>query len=163
MRTSGTRLHRDRKGRAPPQPPRAIVQRSFAERSTTGLLPRRLLDVRCRRSSRRFKISAWQVGARKTLFRSPPPHRTASGSWRGLNIRSIAGTLRALLLAATISSAQDLVPRAYLVTPKGSNAVTLSWSWNSGDVTFDPSVPITDSKGSFQTQVLSYYHSYGLL
>jgi hypothetical protein len=79
-----------------------------------------------------------------------------------VNIVSIARTLRALLIAATISRAQDLVPRAYLVTPQGSNAVTLSWSRNSGEVTFDPSVPITDNKGSFQTQVLSYYHSYGL-
>jgi hypothetical protein len=67
-----------------------------------------------------------------------------------------------LLFAASVCAAQELVPRAYLVTPKGSNAVTLSWSWNSGDVTFDPAVPITDSSGRFQTQVFSYYHSYGL-
>jgi hypothetical protein len=73
-----------------------------------------------------------------------------------------ARTLPALLIAVTIASAQELVPRAYLVTPKGANAVTLSWSWNSGGVTFDPSVPITENKGTFQTQVLSYYHSYGL-
>src|SRR3954463_15011696 len=102
------------------------------------------------------------LAARKTIFSSPPPRRPASGSWRGLNIVSTAGTLQALLIAATISSAQDLVPRAYLVTPKGSNAITLSWSRNSGEVTFDPSVPITDTKGSVETQVLSFYHSYGL-
>ncbi len=74
----------------------------------------------------------------------------------------IARTLQLILVGAAVASAQELVPRAYLVTPKGSNAVTLSWSWNSGDVTFDPSVPITDAGGRFQTQVLSYYHSYGL-
>jgi hypothetical protein len=65
-------------------------------------------------------------------------------------------------VAASSARAQELVPRAYLVTPKGSNAVTLSWSWNNGEVSFDPSVPITDTKGTFQTQVLSYYHSYGV-
>ena len=59
--------------------------------------------------------------------------------------------------------AQELVPRAYLITPKGSNAITLSYSWNSGQVAFDPSVPIEDAKGRFQTQVLSYYHSFGVL
>jgi hypothetical protein len=79
-----------------------------------------------------------------------------------LTTTAIAKALPALLFAATVGRAQELVPRAYLVTPKGSNAVTVSWSWNSGEVTFDPSVPITDNKGRFQTQVLSYYHSYGL-
>jgi hypothetical protein len=95
-------------------------------------------------------------------FSSPPPRGTASAFRIHLNTVFTARTLQALLIAATMSSAQELVPRAYLVTPKGSNAVTLSWSWNSGEVTFDPSVPISDNKGSFQTQVLSYYHSYGL-
>jgi len=70
-------------------------------------------------------------------------------------------TLPVLLVAATASHAQELVPRAYLVTPKGANAVTVSWSWNTGEVTFDPAVPILDTKGTFQTQVLSYYRSYG--
>ena len=79
-----------------------------------------------------------------------------------MSTTAIANTLRVFLFAAIVGRAQELVPRAYLVTPKGSNAVTVSWSWNSGAVTFDPSLPITDSNGTFQTQVLSYYHSYGL-
>jgi len=68
-----------------------------------------------------------------------------------------------VLLTARIGSAQSLVPRAYFITPTGSNAVTLSSSWNNGQITVDPSVPIEDGKGRFGTYVLSYYHSYGLL
>jgi hypothetical protein len=62
-----------------------------------------------------------------------------------------------------IASAQDLVPRAYLITPTHSNAISLSHSWNDGEVNFDPSVPLENAKGTFHTSVLSYYHSYGLL
>ena len=68
-----------------------------------------------------------------------------------------------VFLVTGIASAQDLVPRAYLITPTASNAITLSYSWNEGEVNFDPSVPIEDPKGRFHTSVLSYYHSYGLL
>ena len=72
-----------------------------------------------------------------------------------------AATLVALL-TAPLSCAQDLIPRAYLVTPSGSNAVTFSYSWNDGRILFDPTVPIDDAKGRFQTSVLSYYHSFSL-
>jgi len=67
-----------------------------------------------------------------------------------------------LVVGAGWASAQDLAPRAYLITPKSANAVVISWAYNSGSVAFDPSVPITDAKGTFQTQVLSYYRAYGL-
>lgn len=68
-----------------------------------------------------------------------------------------------LSLAGGLASAQDLVPRAYLITPRGSNAVTLSYTWNSGELVFDPSVPIENGHGTFQLQALSYYHAFGVL
>jgi len=49
-----------------------------------------------------------------------------------------------------------------VITPKSSNAIILSYSWSSGQVTFDPSLPIEDANGRFQAQVLSYFHSFGL-
>jgi hypothetical protein len=39
----------------------------------------------------------------------------------------------------------------------------MSYSWNDGKLVFDPAVPIEDSKGRFQMQVLSYFHSCSLL
>jgi hypothetical protein len=66
-------------------------------------------------------------------------------------------------LIAGAACGQDLVPRAYLVTPIRSNAVILSYSWNDGQIYFDPSVPIDDARGRFSTYILSYYHSFGML
>src|SRR5580704_3888558 len=55
--------------------------------------------------------------------------------------------------------AQDLAPRAYLVTPVHSNAVTLTWSFYDGGLNFSGTVPITGATGTYQVPVVSYYHS----
>ncbi len=65
-------------------------------------------------------------------------------------------------LAAAAGHAQDLAPRAYLVTPIGSNAVTLSWSFFDGSVFTDPTVPIEDFKVRFHSEIFSYTHSFAL-
>lgn len=59
-------------------------------------------------------------------------------------------------------SAQDLAPRAYVITPTGSNAVTVTYSYNDGSVFVDPTLPVEDLKIRFQTEVISYYRTYGL-
>ena len=55
--------------------------------------------------------------------------------------------------------AQDLAPRAYLITPVHSNALTVSYGFYSGNLNFDGSVPITDASARASIPVLSYYHS----
>jgi hypothetical protein len=55
--------------------------------------------------------------------------------------------------------AQDLTPRAYLITPVGSHAVILSTAFNDGRVLIDPTVPIENFKGRFGLPVLAYYQS----
>lgn len=57
------------------------------------------------------------------------------------------------------SSAQDLAPRAYLITPIHSNAVTLSYSYSTGDINLGGSVPITGATGEINVSILSFYHS----
>src|SRR3974390_3230613 len=57
--------------------------------------------------------------------------------------------------------AQDLAPRAYLITPMKSNAITLTWSYFNGGVNLDGTIPITGATGTFNTPVFSYYHSFG--
>jgi hypothetical protein len=59
--------------------------------------------------------------------------------------------------------AQDLSPRAYVITPLHSNAVVLTWSYFNGGVDFNGAVPITGATGSFSVPSFSYYHSFGLL
>ena len=62
------------------------------------------------------------------------------------------GSLQAL-------SAQDLRPRAYLITPVHSNAVILSYAFNDGSIFFGTAVPITNASGRYSVPALSYYHS----
>jgi hypothetical protein len=69
------------------------------------------------------------------------------------------------LLAAgftATSSAQDLAPRAYVITPLHSNAFTMAWSWFDGSLSFNNAVPITDAKGTYNVPIASLYHSFSL-
>jgi hypothetical protein len=60
---------------------------------------------------------------------------------------------------ALTAPAQDLAPRAYLITPIHSNAVILTYSIFDGDLLFDNSVPITGATARVSVPVFSYYHS----
>jgi hypothetical protein len=73
-----------------------------------------------------------------------------------------AALITGICFGGPVAFGQDLAPRAYLITPTGANAVTLSYSFNDGSVFVDPSLPIEDLKITFQTQAISYYHSYNL-
>jgi hypothetical protein len=63
------------------------------------------------------------------------------------------------LLAAVRLAAQDLSPRAYVITPIDSNAVILTWSFYHGGVDFNGTIPITGATGTYHVPTLSYYHS----
>ncbi len=73
-----------------------------------------------------------------------------------------AAAVLALLGAAAAGRAQDLAPRAYVITPLGSNAVTLTYAHNQGDLLFEGAVPITDATGKFSLLAAAYYRSFGL-
>jgi hypothetical protein len=60
------------------------------------------------------------------------------------------------------TSAQDLTPRAYVITPLHSNAVTLTYSYSTGNVLFEGAVPITDATANIHLPILGLYHSLGL-
>jgi hypothetical protein len=75
----------------------------------------------------------------------------------------IAGVFLALLLATVLASssfAQDLTPRAYIVTPLHSNAVVLSYSFQDGDILVNPTLPISNSRGTEHVAIVSYSHSF---
>ena len=57
--------------------------------------------------------------------------------------------LRSSALANRFASAQDLVPRAYVIAPLGANAITISSSFFDGPVSTDPTIPVTDFKARF--------------
>jgi len=64
-----------------------------------------------------------------------------------------------LLCLIRCLSAQDLAPRAYVVTPTHSNAVTLISSFLVGSIIFDGTTPITDAKAKVNLSVINYSHS----
>jgi Putative MetA-pathway of phenol degradation len=64
------------------------------------------------------------------------------------------------LSLASVCRAQDLTPRAYVITPVHSNAVILTYSFSNGSIFFDPTLPITDATGRLNVPAFSYYHSF---
>jgi hypothetical protein len=63
-----------------------------------------------------------------------------------------------LVVSSHFLLAQDLAPRAYLITPLHSNAVTLTWGFYHGGLNLDGSIPVTTT-GSYNVPVFTYYHS----
>jgi outer membrane putative beta-barrel porin/alpha-amylase len=61
--------------------------------------------------------------------------------------------------AAHACQAQDLAPRAYLITPIHSNAVTLTYSLFDGSLFFEGTVPITGATARVHVAILNYSHS----
>jgi hypothetical protein len=55
--------------------------------------------------------------------------------------------------------AQDLTPRAYVITPVHSNAIILTYSLYDGSILLNGAIPITDSAGRINVPILAYYHS----
>ena len=64
-----------------------------------------------------------------------------------------------ILAPVSLLFGQDLVPRAYVITPTHSNAIVLTSSFFDGDILFEGAVPITDSSGRIYISTLSFYHA----
>ena len=64
-----------------------------------------------------------------------------------------------MLAAVAVGRAQDLAPRAYLITPRSGNAVTLTWSFYDGSLEVNGAVPITGATARYNIPVFTYYHS----
>ena len=74
--------------------------------------------------------------------------------WRWQLLPFIVGLLTAPLLG------QDLAPRAYLITPVNSNAVTLTYGFYDGGLDFNGTIPITGATGTYSVPIFTYYHSF---
>src|SRR5579864_6217224 len=55
--------------------------------------------------------------------------------------------------------AQDLAPRAYIITPIHWNAVTLTYSFSDGGILFNNILPVTDAHATLHVPIVSYFHS----
>jgi outer membrane putative beta-barrel porin/alpha-amylase len=63
------------------------------------------------------------------------------------------------LFLAPLLHGQTLAPRAYLITPVGTNAITITTNVYTGGVLFDNSSPLTDANGNIVMIVPTYYHA----
>ena len=76
------------------------------------------------------------------------------------------GLIPRLLLSSLVAvltlplSAQDLAPRAYVITPVGFNAITLTWSYFNGGVNLNGTIPVTGATGNFSVSSFTCYHSF---
>jgi hypothetical protein len=62
-------------------------------------------------------------------------------------------------LAADVCYAQDLAPRAYIITPIHSNAITLQYSFFDGSLLFEGTIPITGANARVSVSIFNYTHS----
>src|SRR5215469_1368989 len=62
-------------------------------------------------------------------------------------------------LCANVCDAQDLAPRAYLITPIHSNAVTLTYSLFDGSLLFEGTAPITGATARAHIAIFNYSRS----
>lgn len=73
--------------------------------------------------------------------------------------RIYAAVLLLSLTAAGRLYGQGLSPRAYVVAPVHSNAVTITYSLQDGNIVFVPTLPIQNASGRIGTWNLSYFRT----
>jgi hypothetical protein len=81
-----------------------------------------------------------------------------------MGIASSLGRATAVLVvfaSATVLRAQDLAPRAYVITPLRTNAVTVSDIFSDGHLRFEGTVPITGATGRLNVPAVTLYHAFG--
>jgi hypothetical protein len=71
----------------------------------------------------------------------------------------VLGVLAALAIAA---AGQDLEPRAYSASPIGTTFVGVGFSRSSGDISFDPTVPISNANATLYSPALGFGQTFGL-
>jgi hypothetical protein len=76
-----------------------------------------------------------------------------------MRLRSILPLLILVASAAAHVSAQDMAPRAYVITAVHSNAITITGSFFDGGLNFNGTIPVTNATGTYFVSIFSYYHS----
>jgi len=94
------------------------------------------------------------------LQRHPASERPSGDGMRYFFALGVA--LGLLLCLPCPLRAQDLAPRAYVITPIHSNAVTLTYSFYDGSIDFNGALPVSDAKGKYSVPIVAYYHSFSL-
>jgi len=89
----------------------------------------------------------------------PPANRPY---WDRRTARCGARLLVCALPAVLLSwhaAAQDLEPRAYSLSPVGTNFIVASYGYSTGDISFDPSVPVEEASADLNAAGVGYFRS----
>src|SRR5258708_1179413 len=88
-------------------------------------------------------------------------------SWRSRQLSRRPGEflrrLMALMLLACPVLAQELEPRAYSPSPVGTTFVVVTVGRSSGDVGFDPGIPLTDVHATLYSSALGLGQTFNFL
>jgi len=76
-----------------------------------------------------------------------------------MRLRFVLALLVSFAACSAHLPAQDLAPRAYVITPVNSNAITITWSFFDGGLNFNGTVPIANATGTYYVSILSVYHT----
>jgi hypothetical protein len=76
-------------------------------------------------------------------------------------VRRCVGLLFSVCMAMGLCKAQDLAPRAYVITALHSNAVTLTWNYYNGGINLGGTIPVAGATGTYSVPIFTYYHSFG--
>jgi hypothetical protein len=85
--------------------------------------------------------------------------RRPLGAFAHMPVKGKIVVAAALSLCGLFARGQDLSPRAYVITPVNSNAVNVTYAYNSGGLEFDGGAPITGATAKINLSIVSYYHS----
>jgi len=66
------------------------------------------------------------------------------------------------VLSSICASAQDLEPRVYSASPVGTTFLQIAYGRSSGDVVFDPTIPITNVEATLYSPTVGVSHTFGL-
>jgi hypothetical protein len=76
--------------------------------------------------------------------------------------RSAARSVVGLVLIVAPARAQDMEPKAYSASPVGANFLVTSYSWSSGNVVSDPTLPISNVHADVQGLAIGAGHTFNL-
>ena len=68
----------------------------------------------------------------------------------------------AIISVAALATAQELEPRAYSISPQSTNFIVLALARSSGDISFDPALPIEDAIATVNATALGYTRAIGV-
>ena len=74
----------------------------------------------------------------------------------------LSAGLALVVLWSVSATAQELTPRAYWPSPKGTKVAVFGYSHVAGDVLFDPSIPLYGVDSRIRTGILAYLQTFSL-